>query len=244
MKILYILALTFFANAFSIGQTKSLSPLLINEIMADNGASYSDAQGDFDDWIEIYNPNDVAVNLSNYYITDDSTLPTKFQFANNDSLVIPANGFLVIWADNETVNGVLHTNFRLGASGEYVGLSNANSELVDSISFPAQTADVSYGRSYDGSSTWINFTTSTPNATNVGNSISGISKNNLGFTVYPNPTKDVLFFNSKIEKFEILDVVGNVVIKGNNAVKIDVSQLKNGIYFIRVNKTLKKFIKN
>src|SRR6185503_13398661 len=48
--------------------------IYINEWMADNESILADpADGDYEDWFELYNPNPVAVNLSGYYLSDSLT---------------------------------------------------------------------------------------------------------------------------------------------------------------------------
>ena len=46
----------------------------------------SDSDGDNSDWIEIFNPDGVAVDLSGYYLTDDATMLTKWQIPMTTSL--------------------------------------------------------------------------------------------------------------------------------------------------------------
>ena len=93
--------------------------LYINEFMADNDNIIADPQGDYDDWIEIYNPVDMNVSLNGFYLTDD--LEDSLQWAFPDTF-IEAGGFLLVWADDDEGDEGLHTNFKLGADGEQVGL--------------------------------------------------------------------------------------------------------------------------
>ena len=61
--------------------------LWINEWMAGNAGSLADpADGDFEDWFEIYNPDATRVELAGYTLTDTLAAPGKF--------VIPAGGGL------------------------------------------------------------------------------------------------------------------------------------------------------
>ncbi len=72
------------------------------------------------------------------------------------------------------------------------------------------------------------------------------------FTLYPNPVKDVLSFQSKgnmtINSIEIYNVLGQVVLAVPNAIStVDISSLQSGNYFVKVNTDLgvsnTKFIK-
>jgi len=156
----------------------SATTLLINEFMAQNDTFIQDPCGDYDDWIEIYNYGSAAIDIGGMYITDDVCSPTKWQIPNGNPSVttIAAGGYLLIWADDQTFQGTLHTSFKLSAGGgEDVALFDSDSStLIDSIiGFPSQDGDNSYGRYPNGSSTWQDFihdtnTPPTPGASNGG----------------------------------------------------------------------------
>lgn len=121
---------------------------VISEFMASNQSGLKDADGDFSDWVEIQNPDNTALNLDGWYLTDNAAQPKKWKFP---ATVIPAGGYKVIFASgkNRTVSGAeLHTNFSLSAGGEYLGLIAADGTTVVHAyapQFPAQSADISYG---------------------------------------------------------------------------------------------------
>ncbi|MHC4558297.1 MAG: lamin tail domain-containing protein, partial [Planctomycetota bacterium] len=124
-------------------------PLAINELMASNSSSIPDPQGEYDDWIEIYNYGTDAIDVGGMYLTDNLSTPTKWRIPGNSpaATTIPAGGYLLIWADNETTDAGLHANFKLDADGEEVGLFDTDGRtLVDSITYPDQTTDISFGR--------------------------------------------------------------------------------------------------
>lgn len=144
--------------------------LVINELMASNAASISDPQGEFDDWIEIHNTGPVAVDLAGMYLTDDPGDPTKWPFPTDDAALttIPALGTLLIWADKDAGDAGLHANFALSANGERLALVDRDGQtLVDSIAFPEQRSDLSYGRFPDGQEAWGYARTPTPGSANV-----------------------------------------------------------------------------
>ncbi|MCP4413333.1 MAG: lamin tail domain-containing protein, partial [Gammaproteobacteria bacterium] len=94
--------------------------LFINEFLASNDSCCTDEYGDYDDWIEIYNPDTIAVDIGGMYITDDLTDKMKWQIPTSasDSTTVPPAGFLVLWADGETDQGILHLDIKLSGSGE------------------------------------------------------------------------------------------------------------------------------
>lgn len=128
--------------------------VVINELMAQNTATLRDpADTDFDDWIELYNPGAVAADLSGYFLTDDLANPRAS--ALPPGTVVPAGGFLLVWADGETAQndvakGWIHAGFSLARGGESVGLYAPDGSLVDAFTFGEQMANVSVGRYPDG----------------------------------------------------------------------------------------------
>jgi len=153
-------------------QYQTISGLYLNEILAENAAFHPDPSGLFEDWIEIYNSNNYPVNVGGLYISDSLNDPLKFRIPNTypDSTTIPANGFLVFWADNDPEEGVLHLDIRLSAAGEQVGLSQFRDQTVvlDSHTFSQQVVDRSIGRYPDGSGSWTNLQSPSPGAKNTG----------------------------------------------------------------------------
>jgi len=142
--------------------------LLVNELMADNSSAFADPDeaGAYEDWFEVYNPGTAAVDMSGMYISDNLTNPTKWQVPSG--VTIPAGGYLVFMADGDTDQGSRHTSWSLGKSGESIGIYAADgTTLIDSVTFGAQTANISYGRSTDGGAEWSLFTTPTPGTSNL-----------------------------------------------------------------------------
>ncbi|MFZ5519184.1 MAG: CotH kinase family protein [Candidatus Zhuqueibacterota bacterium] len=136
--------------------------LYINEFMADNDNIVVDNAGDYDDWIELYNDYDYAVQLSGYYLTDDYGNPTQWPLPD---VSIPAKGYMIIWADDQADQGALHANFKLSANGEQIGLYHGDA-FLDSLTFGEQTTDVSFGRYPDGAASWYFMAEPTPGAEN------------------------------------------------------------------------------
>ncbi|MCF3648318.1 CotH kinase family protein [Synoicihabitans lomoniglobus] len=121
---------------------------IITEFMADNDSVLADEDGEYEDWIEIYNPESVAIDLSGWALTDTADKMDKWVFP---AVIIAPGDYLVVFAsskDRVDPSGNLHTNFGLKAGGEYLGL--VKSDLVTVVSefapeYPAQITDVSYG---------------------------------------------------------------------------------------------------
>ncbi|MDX2033280.1 MAG: CotH kinase family protein [Blastocatellia bacterium] len=150
--------------------------LLINEIMADNDEIYPDPDepGAYNDWFEIFNPGTTAVDMSGMFITDNLSSPTKWQVPAG--VTIPARGYLVFIADDETAQGRRHTNFKLSEEGEELGIFAADGKtLIDSRKFGLQQEDVSLGRVTDGDGAWAIFKPATPGAANTAGYVNWIT---------------------------------------------------------------------
>jgi len=146
-------------------------PLVINEFMASNNNSAQDPQGQYDDWIEIYNYSTDSFDIAGMYLTDNLSVPTKWRIYSDSrgATIIPAGGYLLIWADNDTADAGLHANFKLSALGEEIGLFDVDgSALVDGVVFLDQTTDISYGRYPDANGVWRSISEPTPGAENAG----------------------------------------------------------------------------
>src|SRR6266480_518519 len=127
---------------------RSNADVLISEFMAVNNATLMDQDGQYSDWIEIYNSGVDIVDLDGWYLTDSPTNLTKWRFPATD--LFP-DSYLVVFASGKdrAVSGAeLHTNFKLNGSGDYLALVMPDGATVTSQyapQFPRQRADVSYG---------------------------------------------------------------------------------------------------
>jgi hypothetical protein len=168
MKILLLPIFFIISIAFS-----QQSTIFINEFMASNTNIIQDEYGGYEDWIEIYNATDSTFNIGGLFFSDDISDLKKWQLPDTSNLtVIDSMGFLVLWADADTLEGPLHIGFRLSASGESLFLTDSNGiTILDQISFPEQFDNISYGRQPNGSENWFFFNNPTPGSTNESNGL-------------------------------------------------------------------------
>ncbi len=144
--------------------------LVINEFLAANGTGLVDEDGEYSDWIEIYNRGDQAVSLAGWSLTNDPNQPGKWFFPE---INLDSHDYLVVFASGKnrmaTEPGTaLHTNFKLSKNGDFLGLySILEDKFMDVISpqFPEQFRDVSYGR-HKTKRTFGYLTTPTPGWSN------------------------------------------------------------------------------
>ena len=158
------LLIIFCSNIGSIGQN---SDFFINEFLADNRENLRGEYNDYPDWIELLNRGTSSINLEGYTLTDDPTNTSKWAFP--DTSIAPGQ-YLLIYASgrgNENAsNFYIHTNFKLSSKGEFLGLFGPGGNIIDSLTFNAQKANISYGRSSLSPTDWGYFLAPTPRKPN------------------------------------------------------------------------------
>ncbi len=137
------------------GGAVALLDLMLNE-------AYSRGTVESPDWVEIYNPNTVAVSLSGYKIYDPGAVPpgTKQKKEFPTGAVVPPRGYYVIVVD-EDPNG-----FGLSSSGDEIWLENPAGTVIDYVKIPALQIGQTYARIPDGSPNWQLTNTMTRGAPN------------------------------------------------------------------------------
>ena len=121
--------------------------LHVNEFMALNATTLTDEDGDYADWIEIYNPTSETISLQDYSLSDDANEPQKWLFPD---VAIASKGYLIVFAsgkDRSVAGAELHANFKLSGSGEYLGFFSPTGVELSLFSpmYPVQNEDISYG---------------------------------------------------------------------------------------------------
>jgi hypothetical protein len=160
--------LTLFGVILCTYVANSAPRLFVNEFMASNSTTYATEQGEFEDWVELYNAEDTAIDLAGYYITDNLSNLTKYRFPlTKGLLVVPSKGFILIWADGNPQLGPKHIGFSLSADGESIAVVLPDAvTVVDNFTFPAQKIDFSMGRTTNGGDSWAYLKPASPNASN------------------------------------------------------------------------------
>ncbi len=127
-----------------------LEYVIINEFLASNGQGLLDEDGDSSDWIELYNASSAPVNLAGWTLSDTQGMPAQWMLPD---VTIDAHGYLLVFASSKNrvpIDGSnLHTNFNLGAGGDYLGFFNplgvAQPGSLFEPEYPKQAGDYSYG---------------------------------------------------------------------------------------------------
>jgi len=168
--------------------TAQVTKVCFNEVLVTNHTNYVDGYGQHVPWIELFNAGYNTVNIGGCFLTNDLSQPRKYMLPKGDVLTqIQKRQHVLFYADNIPSRGTFHLNFTLdSATTNSLYLFNTDgTSLIDSITVPVLSADVSWGRHIDGDAEWGMITRVTP------------STNNL-----------TLDSNEKVEKFAQQDPVG------------------------------------
>jgi spore coat protein CotH len=222
---------------YSIKGNFTKGDFVINELMASNTSTFHDENGNYGDWIELYNTTENEITLNGLYLSDDQSSLRKWELPE---ITIPADDYLIVWADSDESPNGLHTNFKISVVGEALFLSDSNGELMDSVSFTQQLKDVSYGRFPNGTG---DFTYLSPTFNANNNTADSIPSNStLVIDAFPNPTNDLLWLSVSSQQesqVEVFDVLGRIVYSTTISIGITITEFsttnyKPGIYLIIV----------
>ena len=223
--------------------------VVINEIVASNSL-IADEYGQYDDYLEIYNNSNRAVNIGGWYLSDTPANPTLHQIPSTNAQLttIPAKGRLVIRADDEPAQGELHASFKLSKDGETVTLSRLNflAELtvMDAVTFPYMEQNMSYSRIPDGSDTW-RIVPPTCNLTN--GDWSSTEDIRVLARIYPTLVDNYLTIENVQNKLiRIINLTGKVMMQqtcNEETMILELSHLQPGVYILTAGNEKFRFIK-
>jgi hypothetical protein len=152
------------ALAISGCVSSSPSPVRLNEVLPSNSDNCPDEVGERNDWVELYNTSDAAVDLGGYALTDDTASPRKSVIAKG--VTIEARSALLFWADGTPDQGVTHLSFKFKSKAEEAVLYDADSRQVDLFRWTDAYSDVSFARVPDGTGEWFRCASPTCGADN------------------------------------------------------------------------------
>ncbi|MHC4098082.1 MAG: lamin tail domain-containing protein, partial [Planctomycetota bacterium] len=217
------------------GRDHSQITLVINEFMAENDRFIQDPNGDYHDWIEIYNYGTNTIDIGGMYLTDDVNDSNQwYRIPDNcpEKTTIGPSSYLLIWADSELSEDGLHVDFGLNAGGEEdVGLIDTDGiTLIDSIiDFPSLGGDNSYGRFPNGSGPWSVFlddtnTPPTPGEFNGSESGTNIVINEIMYHPYHSTTGTIEPEDIRAEYIELFN-------RGTELVNLSSWKITDGVDF-------------
>ena len=112
-------------------ENSPFTPIRINEVSAGN-TIYVNEQYKKNDWIELYNPTDMTLNVAGLYVSDNPKKPQKYQIPTGNPEIqtfIKPGGKLIIWADKLDSQDLIYTNTPLGVVREGIYFSNLHASF-------------------------------------------------------------------------------------------------------------------
>lgn len=224
-----------------------VSDIVINEFMASNTSTLADQDGEYDDWIELYNNSSESVDISGYYLSDDAE--DLKEWALPEGTILDGNSYLIIWADKDEEQTGLHADFKLSSTSESIFLTDTTRGVIDEVSYINQSTDISYGRMANGTGSFTSMSP-TPNAENsiTANLENDNTTKKMELSAFPNPSSNninLVVPNSMIgEDISVYSLTGGLIYtaKSEASQSIDVSNWNTGMYLIRVNTLTTKVI--
>ncbi len=211
----------------SLNSILAFQDITINEFMASNDSlsGIADANGEYDDWIELYNNTTTSIDLSNTYLSDKADNPQKWAFPTGTT--IEAESYLIVWADNDEGQDGLHANFKLSKSGDFILLSDFNSP-IDSIRFEEQETNSTASRIPNGTGDFIiKNPTYNDNNENV-TATEDLLNAETSVRFFPNPAKEFVnvVFDENPETGTVINIYNNV---GQRLLRQEISEARTTV---------------
>lgn len=185
--------LTLFLALFVLGPGLS-AQVIINEYSASNLRDFPDNYDRYEDWIELHNPTNSAINIGGYHLSDKANKPKKWEIPAGT--IIPAQGFLVFWASgrDEASDGHYHTNFKFTQTDgdEFVLFSTPNGTILEVSPLIITQLSHSVGKAPQVGSSWRICTVPTPGSDNLA------EEQYLGYAPKPNITTEPGFYAGQV----------------------------------------------
>lgn len=217
--------------------------LVINEIMADNETTVADQDGEYDDWLELYNNSGETLSLDNLYLSDDPTDLLAWQFP--DGTTIAPGSYLIVWCDKDEEQDGLHANLKFSSGGESAILSYADGTIIENITFGEQTTDMSYARNPNGTGDFV-IQAPTFNGNNEYVSVEEYD-DYANISIYPNPATSILQIESgskSISEIKLYNNMGQLVMHkagaDENKLVLNISELSQGVYFLNIDNVISR----
>lgn len=237
---------------YTINVTGGITPgdIVINEFMASNDTTVADQDGEYDDWIELYNNSSSAIDISGYVLSDDIADLTLFEFPTGTT--IQADDYIIVWADKDLSQAGYHTNFKISSGGETLYLFDASQQIIDSVAFGSQNTDEAFGRYPNGTGAFQTLKATFGAKNTNGNTVSiNEIEQTINFKIYPNPVQNYFTVEISDNSFQnnnivIYNFLGQEIYITNaeNETTIYTDNWTAGIYYVKIGNTFEKIIVN
>ena len=123
---------------------RAVSPVFINEVMPGNTITLSDEDGEYSDWVELYNPSPATIDLTGWGLSDTEDTPKRWEFP---AAQIGPGEYLVVFLSGKNkagAGGQFHTDFKLNAYEDTILLANKRGQIVSEVAISDVGEDMSY----------------------------------------------------------------------------------------------------
>ena len=152
----WVLCWPTFGRSNTVQPVREPRRMRINEWFARRG-SFAD------DFIELYNPEDIPVRIDGICLTDNPySEPTKFTLPPLS--FVGSRECIVLWS--KSGGNANNLNFSLQSESGVIMLLDQDQNLIDGVIYPDQTTDFSQGRTPDGSDMLTAYNYPTPGVSN------------------------------------------------------------------------------
>ena len=208
--------------------------VVINEWMANNTNIVQDEHGEFNDWIELYNNTNQSIDLSGYFLSNKASNRTKYKFPN---IIISAYDYLILWADEDSLQGDLHLPFKLDSERDDIVFSRPDTSTIDYFFHHNVDSNITMARVPNGLGD-IDLGNSTFELSNV--PLVSLNEGlNRELFAYPNPCSSYIQLSNLNLDNEYIDLLNNngeilkrFIINNENP-RLDLSSYVTGIYFLK-----------
>ena len=147
-----------------------------------------------------------------------------------------ANDYLIVWADEDTLQGDLHLPFKLVSERDDILLSRPDTSTIDYFFHSNVDSNITMARLPNGNG---DIALANPSYLLTNQPYMAITENQQSkITLYPNPTTDYIIIENIQGSYDIFNIQGKRMEAGsasNNTVKIELSDYVPGIYTIQTN---------
>jgi hypothetical protein len=230
-----------FVSDFDSTKYDAPAGLQMNEIAVVNSSTYADMDGDYSQWVEMFNNSGSTIDITGYFLSTDSqnVFMERIErcFQNSPAQATINSGEYGVGFTNSTKPGPQYFELEMTAANPFIGFYTPNGTLVDSYEFPATVAVEGYtygAKNDDHAQGDVIFEIGTPEATNAAGQILSVyspSKINA-LVAYPNPVENGLVQFNKVVSVKVYSITGQILVVRENVKSLDVSTLNAGVYLL------------
>jgi hypothetical protein len=216
--------------------------IVINEFLAQNDHWNKDEYSDREDWIELYNKTNAVLDVSNMYLSNKANAISKWKLPAGTTIM--PYGYLTIFADDDSLEQMFHTNFNLSKDSGTIVLSNGTI-ILDSVNYLTQLSDTTFGRLPNGTGAFTYLIPTYGYENNNFPLVVSVFAAKTHFVLYPNPANNAvtMLFNGT-QKVNVLNIFGQTIFsaKASNGLQINTTSWLGGVYFVKCGNSTQKLM--